>query len=73
MTEWHEVAISDEMIRLGQLLKLAGLAESGADAKAVLEAGRVTVNGQAEARRGRQLRRGDVVTLSGSGGQVRVV
>ena len=49
------------MIRLGQFLKLADLVESGADAKPVLESGAVSVNGQVETRRGRQLHRGDVV------------
>jgi ribosome-associated protein len=51
------------MIRLGQLLKLADLVEVGADAKLLLEDGLVTVNGELEQRRGRQLHRGDVVTV----------
>jgi ribosome-associated protein len=53
------------MIRLGQLLKLAGLADSGAEARELLLAGEVTVNGEPEARRGRQLHRGDVVAAAG--------
>lgn len=53
--------IDDEMIRLGQFLKLAGLADSGADAKTLLAGGELTVNGEPETRRGRQLHRGDVV------------
>jgi ribosome-associated protein len=48
-------------IRLGQLLKYAGLADTGADAKALLVAGAVQVNGVVEARRGRQLQDGDEV------------
>ncbi len=59
----REVPIRGEMIRLGQLLKLAGLADSGADAKLLLEDGDVTVNGEPEERRGRQLHRGDVVAV----------
>ncbi len=59
----HEVAISGEMIRLGQLLKLAGAVDAGADVRPLLAAGLVTVNGEVETRRGRQLRRGDVITL----------
>ncbi len=51
------------MIRLGQLLKAAGLVDSGGEAKAVLASGSVTVNGELETRRGRQLAAGDVVTL----------
>lgn len=55
----------DDGIRLGQLLKLAGLVDTGADARAVLEAGEVTVGGRVETRRGRQLRPGDVVAVAG--------
>ena len=51
------------MIRLGQLLKLSNLAGSGADARDLLLERGVTVNGEIETRRGRQLRRGDMVTL----------
>jgi ribosome-associated protein len=59
----HEIPIAGEMIRLGQLLKLAGIADSGADAKRLLAEGAVTVNGEHEQRRGRQLRAGDVVVV----------
>ncbi|MGN6187731.1 MAG: RNA-binding S4 domain-containing protein [Conexibacter sp.] len=61
----RDVPIRDETIRLGQLLKLAGLADSGVDAKDLLAAGEVRVNGEPEERRGRQLRRGDVVDAVG--------
>jgi ribosome-associated protein len=61
----REVTIRDEMIRLGQFLKLADLVESGGDIKPVLAEGLVAVNGQVETRRGRQLGRGDVVTVGG--------
>ena len=57
----REVPVRDETIRLGQLLKLAGVVGSGAEAKELLATGAVTVNGRPEERRGRQLRRGDVV------------
>nr|WP_206422817.1 RNA-binding S4 domain-containing protein [Nocardioides pantholopis] len=53
----------DESIRLGQFLKLANLVESGAEAKPLIAEGRVLVNGEVETRRGRQLAKGDVVTL----------
>ena len=52
------------MIRLGQLLKLADLANSGAEARELLLANGVMVNGEPEARRGRQLHRGDVVATA---------
>ncbi|MCU0311786.1 MAG: RNA-binding S4 domain-containing protein [Acidimicrobiales bacterium] len=61
----RDVAIRDEGIRLGQLLKLAGFIDTGSDAKVLLEDGAVTVNGEVEHRRGRQLRVGDVVALDG--------
>ena len=65
-----EVSISDDTIRLGQFLKLAGLAEGGSDAKAMVESGEVTVNGRVDTRRGRQLRAGDVVTFAGRSARV---
>jgi ribosome-associated protein len=60
-----DVPLTEEPIRLGQFLKLAGLAEHGAHAKELLEAGEVQVNGRAETRRGAQLRAGDVVAVHG--------
>jgi ribosome-associated protein len=57
------VPIHDDSIRLGQLLKLAGVVEDGATAREVVEQGLVTVGGEVETRRGRQVRPGDVVTL----------
>ncbi|WP_285648559.1 RNA-binding S4 domain-containing protein [Actinomycetospora sp. NBRC 106375] len=67
----RDVEIRDESIRLGQLLKLAGLVEHGAAARQVLDAGEVTVNGRDEDRRGRQLVPGDVVALAGERIRVR--
>jgi ribosome-associated protein len=61
----HDIPIADDMIRLGQLLKLANLVDSGGDAKALLEAGQVRVNGEVETRRGRQLHPGDQVACQG--------
>ena len=55
--------IRDESIRLGQFLKLADLIDNGADAKPLMMQGVVSVNGEMETRRGRQLAKGDVVTL----------
>jgi ribosome-associated protein len=60
-----EVPIRDEVIRLGQFLKLAGAVESGADVKRVLATGDIRVNGETEQRRGRQLGHGDEVTIGG--------
>jgi ribosome-associated protein len=59
------VAIREIGIRLGQFLKLAGAVDSGADVKALLAEGAVAVNNQPESRRGRQLVRGDEISLAG--------
>jgi ribosome-associated protein len=64
------VPIRDTGIRLGQFLKLADLIDQGADAKPLLASGQVRVNGQVESRRGRQLVKGDVVTIAGSDARV---
>lgn len=66
----RDFEIRGDMIRLGQLLKVAGLVDSGAEVKDLLATGEVQVNGESEERRGRQLGRGDVVTASGE--QIRV-
>ena len=55
----------EETIRLGQLLKLVDAVPTGAQVKDVLLSGDVRVNGETEERRGRQLRRGDVVSIEG--------
>jgi ribosome-associated protein len=54
------------MIRLGQLLKLAAVIDSGAEVKAFLATEHVLVNGEREVRRGRQLHPGDVVRIGGN-------
>jgi ribosome-associated protein len=59
----REVKIRGEMIRLGQLLKLAGLIDAGGEAASYLDAHRVLVNGEGEARRGRQLHPGDAIVV----------
>jgi ribosome-associated protein len=61
----RDVAIREETIRLGQLLKLAGIADSGGEARELVQDGAVRVNGEVETRRGRQLQRGDVVEAGG--------
>jgi len=53
----------DEGITLGQFLKFAGIAGTGGHAKALIEDAAVVVNGDAETRRGRKLRHGDVVQV----------
>lgn len=67
------VDVGPDGIRLGQLLKYAGVADSGADAKELLADGDVRVNGAPEDRRGRQLAAGDVVEVDAPGGSARIV
>jgi ribosome-associated protein len=59
----RSIGIASDMIRLGQLLKLAGAVSGGAEAKALIAGGQVIVNGEPELRRGRQLHPGDVVRV----------
>ena len=66
----RDVEIGDDMIRLGQFLKLAGVSDTGGELKFRIADGEVLVNGDVDVRRGRQLRRGDVVTIDGE--QIRV-
>ena len=68
----RDVAVRAGGIDLGQLLKFAGLADTGGDAKALLADGAVSVNGEVDTRRGRTLRDGDVVSVAGED-PVRVV
>lgn len=63
--EPRDVQIRDETIRLGQLLKLAGVAESGGGARELVQDGAVRVNGEVETRRGRRLHAGDLVETGG--------
>ncbi len=66
----EEVVVGEGGIRLGQLLKLVGLIDSGGEAKWALAEGEVTVNGEVEVRRGVQLHAGDVV--AGRGREIRL-
>jgi ribosome-associated protein len=56
-----EFAAGERGIRLGQLLKLLNLVETGGAARELLASGEVRVNGEVETRRGRQLTAGDSV------------
>ena len=63
--EIEDITIRDDMIRLGQLLKLANLVEDGVEAAELIKNGLVKVNGEIDERRGRQLHDGDTVTVNG--------
>lgn len=60
-----ELKIRDEFIKLGQVLKAAGLVENGGEAKEAVQAGEVKVNGVVETRRGRKCVPGDVIEFNG--------
>jgi ribosome-associated protein len=61
----EDIPIREDMIRLGQLLKLAGVIDTGAEVKDFLAHEPVLVNGEPETRRGRQLHHGDLVAADG--------
>ena len=65
MNEEFRLRETDEFIKLGQLLKAAGLSDSGAEAKDEIINGKVKVNGETELRRGKKLKEGDVVSFAG--------
>mgnify|MGYP000403544499 CR=1 FL=1 len=60
-----DVSVGGDGIRLGQFLQVAGLVDSGGEAKEAIREGEVLVNGEVDLRRGRQLKAGDVVSLAG--------
>lgn len=61
----EDVPIGGEDIRLGQFVKFAGLLDSGGNVKEAIIDGYVTVNGEVDRRRGRQLQVGDIVSFEG--------
>lgn len=67
----EEIKLRDEYIKLGQVLKVAGLVESGVDAKFVIQDGLVKVNGQVDTQRGKKLYEGDIVEFENS--QIKIV
>ena len=61
----EKIFLRDEFIKLGQVLKLAGLTESGAQSKEVILEGLVKVNGEVEVQRGKKIHEGDVIEFKG--------
>ena len=68
--EPRDVPIREDVIRLGQFLKLADLVDMGSDVRPLVQEGEGLDNGEVETRRGRQLVRGDVVSLGGVSARV---
>jgi Uncharacterized conserved protein len=65
------IGISDDFIKLGQLLKLADMVSSGVEAKIVIQNGEVKVNGEVDTRRGKKIYPQDIVEYKGK--QVTVI
>ena len=63
--ETHEIQIHTEFIKLQDLLKFSGAAETGGDAKRIIQEGRVSVNGETCTMRGKKLRPGDRAAIDG--------
>lgn len=64
------IIIRDDFIKLGQAIKLAGLVDSGVEAKINIQEGYVKVNGQTEYQRGKKIHAGDIIEFDGQ--QVKV-
>lgn len=65
-----EISADETMIRLGQLLKFANVVTDGAEAKSLLAAGAVRVDGETDTRRGRQVSVGSVVDIDTGNGTI---
>ncbi len=53
------IKINDEFIKLDNLLKFSGLAQTGGEAKVLIQSGQVLVNGEVCTMRGKKMRDGD--------------
>ena len=63
--EYIKLREGEEFIKLGQALKVSGLAESGVEAKQIIQEGLVSVNQEVDTRRGRKLYAGDLIMVDG--------
>ena len=59
----EKIAITTEFIKLEGLLKFSGVADTGGEAKQIIQDGEVKVNGETCLMRGKKLHPGDVVEL----------
>lgn len=64
-THNEKIAIKTEFIKLDQLLKFSGVADIGSDAKQMVLDGIVNVNGEVCTMRGKKIRPGDLVEITG--------
>ncbi len=56
---------NDSIIQLDHFMKLAGMVDTGGQAKVIIQGGEVSVNGMVETRRKKKLKEGDEVTFNG--------
>ncbi|WMJ82861.1 RNA-binding S4 domain-containing protein [Oscillospiraceae bacterium LTW-04] len=61
-----KITINTEFIKLDALLKFAGEAMTGGEAKEIIQAGLVSVNGEICTMRGKKIRQGDIVSVNGN-------
>ncbi|MBZ2175702.1 RNA-binding S4 domain-containing protein [Schnuerera sp. xch1] len=58
-----EIKIKTEFIKLDQLLKFAGIVQTGGESKIMINEGIVSVNGSIAKERGKKIRRGDIIEV----------
>lgn len=61
----EDIKIKTESIQLDQFLKWANIVLSGGEAKSLIQAGKITVNGEIETRRSHKLHNGDIIQPEG--------
>lgn len=59
----EEIKLETEYIKLDQFLKLAGLAQTGGQAKMIIADGHVKVNGEISVQRGKKIRKNDKIEV----------
>lgn len=60
-----EIKINTEIIKLDSFLKYAGIVNMGSEAKIYIQTGKVNVNGEIELKRGKKLKKGDIIEIEG--------
>jgi len=60
----QKIQLNSDYIKLGQALKAAGFVDSGVEAKAVIQNGKVRVNGAVEMQRGKKLIGGEIIEFA---------
>ncbi|SKA91403.1 ribosome-associated protein [Clostridium sp. USBA 49] len=60
-----EIKINTEIIKLDSFLKYAGIVNMGSEAKIYIQTGKVKVNGEIELKRGKKLKKGDIIEIEG--------